>query len=101
MNGPNAISLSQVKTFPASPPPASCMQWEVLLNKPPRFTQLLEISFKGSELAAERVDGPQLGAQSGPPPALQPGCSLLMTWNGVTIYAGSSVAGIGDVNATQ
>lgn len=44
------------QTFPASPPPASWMQRKVPLNKPPRFTQLLEISFKGSVLAAERVD---------------------------------------------
>lgn len=40
------------------------MQREVPLNKPPRFTQLLEISFKGSVLAAEQVelqaDGPRV-----------------------------------------
>lgn len=66
------------RTFPASPPPASRLQWEVALSKPPRFTQLLEISFKGSALAAEQsgaergAGGPasarERAASSGPSP---------------------------------
>lgn len=68
------------------------MQWEVPLNKPPWFTQLLEISFKGSVLAAERAKqragGPgsvgQL-SESGLPLVLQLGCPAVMTVSGFFI----------------
>lgn len=50
----NSALLFPSQTFPAFPLRAApCMQWEVPLNKPPWFTQLLEISFKGSALASE------------------------------------------------
>lgn len=61
-------SLSLVKCILLPPPPhppfapASCMQWH--LNKPPPFTQLLEISFKGSVLAAERASAWRAGSVS-------------------------------------
>lgn len=79
------------QTFPASPPPASCMQWEVTLNKPPWFTQLLEISFKGSALAAEpsiEQAGLSLAGRlndSGRLLVLQAGCPAVMTLRGFFI----------------